>query len=130
MTHDQPSAPGVRRGPGRHTQGSVVLASDLRLRLIDQATDLLGDRLSPATLCLFVRHLRRTDLNVGDWHRCDDLAASGSCTHHQARAAAAQLVRGGLLERRSVGRRLRGSDNRYTAYRIMLPANDQEGTEQ
>lgn len=104
-----------------------MLASHLRLRLIDQATDSLGDPISPATLCLFVRHLRRTDLNVCDWHRCDDLAASGACTHHQARNAAAQLVRCGLLERRSVGRRLRGSDNRYTAYRLVLPARDQEG---
>jgi hypothetical protein len=104
-----------------------VLASDLRLRLIDQATDRLGDQISPATLGLFVRHLRRTDLNVSEWHRCADLAASGSCTHHQARTAATQLVQCGLLERQVVARRVRGRDGRYTAYRLVLPAQDQEG---
>ncbi|MBG7704900.1 hypothetical protein HCJ76_44265 [Streptomyces sp. MC1] len=104
-----------------------MLSSDLRLLLIDQATDRLGDPLSKAALALFLRHLRRPDLDHSQWHRCDELAASGACTHHQARAAAGQLVRCGLLERQSFGHLTRGSDRRYTAYRLVLPAPRQEG---
>ncbi|AXI91410.1 hypothetical protein SAM9427_37220 (plasmid) [Streptomyces sp. ETH9427] len=106
-----------------------MLSSTLRLRLIDQATDRLGDQLSNASLALFLRHLRRTDIDATDWQRCAVLAMSGACSHHQARAAAAQLVRSGLLERRVVARRVRGSDGRYTAYRI-VPSANQEGAAQ
>jgi hypothetical protein len=130
MTSDRPSTPGVSRGAGHHTQGTAVISPDLRLRLIDQATDQLGAELSQATLALYVRHLRRTDLDVTEWHRCADLAESGQCSHHQARVAAAQLVRAGLLERTNVPRRVRGQDGRYTAYRLLVPAHDQEGAAQ
>jgi hypothetical protein len=109
-------------------QGTIVIPSSTRLALIDRATN-LGDRISPPALMVFLRHLRRADLNVCDWHRCADLADSGAITHHQARTVAAQLVRGGLLERRVVPRRLPGGqDGRYTAYRLILPG--QEGAAQ
>ncbi|MEU9925039.1 hypothetical protein AB0H51_27790 [Streptomyces griseoluteus] len=127
MTHDQPPASGTRRGPGHHMQGTAVLSSHLRLLLIDQATDRLDNPLSYTGLCLFVRHLRRTDLDLTTWHRCSDLAKSGECSHHQARVYASQLVDSGLLERTWVARRVRGSDARYAAYRLVLPAAHQEG---
>ncbi|MGW0562972.1 hypothetical protein ACWDZ4_20690 [Streptomyces sp. NPDC003016] len=95
-----------------------MIPSDTRLALIDHATDMLGDRLSPATLSLFVRHLRRMDIDLYDWHRCADIAASGPLTHHQARTAAGQLVRCGLLERDVVQHRVRRQDSRYTVYRL------------
>ncbi|MER7937819.1 MULTISPECIES: hypothetical protein [unclassified Streptomyces] len=104
-----------------------MLSPDLRLRLIDGATDRLGEPLSQASFCLYLRHLRRADLDPAAWHRCSDLATSGACSHHQARAVAAQLVASGLLERRTFGRRTRGADHRYTAYRLVLPAPRQEG---
>ncbi|MFI9052506.1 hypothetical protein [Streptomyces sp. NPDC053427] len=97
-----------------------MIPSVTRLRLIDQATDQLGGSVNPATLCLFVRHLRRGDLDVSDWHRCADLATSGALTHHQARAAAHQLVTAGLLDRRVVPRRRRG-DKQRVEYRLALP---------
>jgi hypothetical protein len=102
------------------------------LRLIDQATDRLGNQFSQTTLALYVRHLRRTDLDVTEWHRCADLAESGPCSHHQARVVAAQLVRAGLLERTPIARRVLGDSGRYTsvrytAYRLVLPAHGQEG---
>lgn len=104
-----------------------MIPSDTRLALIDRATDMLGDghspaTLSPVTLSLFVRHLRRDDIDVLDWHRCADIAVSGTLTHHQARTAAGQLVRCGLLERDVVKRRLRRQDSRYTVYRLPLTA--------
>ncbi|MEU5181170.1 hypothetical protein AB0G49_14070 [Streptomyces longwoodensis] len=101
-----------------------MLSPDLRLRLIDQATERLGHDLSQASLCLFVRHLRRTDLNHEQWHRCSDLATSGACSHHRARAAAAELVNAGLLERQ-YARRFPGAKRTHTAYRLLLP--DREG---
>jgi hypothetical protein len=97
-----------------------VIPSATRLRLIDEATDQLGGSVSPATLCLFVRHLRRGDLDVSEWHRCDDIAQSGALTHHQARAVAHQLVTAGLLDRRVVPRRRRG-DKQRVEYRLTLP---------
>ncbi|MFB6505596.1 hypothetical protein ACFC07_22105 [Streptomyces sp. NPDC056099] len=97
-----------------------MIPSDTRLRLIDQATDQLGGSVSPASLCLFVRHLRRGDLDVSDWHRCDDIAKTGALTHHQARAVAHQLVTAGLLDRRVVPRRRRG-DKQHVEYRLNLP---------
>ncbi|KIF04165.1 hypothetical protein PL81_20365 [Streptomyces sp. RSD-27] len=97
-----------------------MIPSDTRLALIDQATDLVGDAISPTTYLLCVRHLRRRDIDVRDWHRCADLAATGRLTHHQARKAAGQLVAAGLLERRVHYRRRRG-DKQYVEYRLHLP---------
>ncbi|MFD7764090.1 hypothetical protein [Streptomyces microflavus] len=97
-----------------------MIPSGIRLRLIDQATDQLGAPISPATLSVFVRHLRRHDLDVCEWHRCDDIATSGALTHHQARSAVHQLVSGGLLDRRVVPRRRRG-DRQHVEYRLVLP---------
>lgn len=108
-----------------------MIPSDTRLALIDQATDKADespDELSPDTLTAFVRHLRRSDLDVRDWHRCDDFAASAGMTHHQARRAVGQLVRAGLLDREVVPRRVRGQDGRYTVYRLSSTA--MEGTGQ
>ncbi|MEU0857434.1 hypothetical protein ABZ352_18620 [Streptomyces griseofuscus] len=100
-----------------------MIPSETRLALIDRATDLVGaPGLSPATLTAFIRHLRRGDLDVSDWHRCDDLAASGRMTHHQARTAVAQLVQAGLMERDVVPRRVERRDRRYTAYRLTQAA--------
>lgn len=124
MTSVQLPAPGVRRGPGHHAQGPAVISPELRLQLMDMAIDRLDDPLSFAGLGLFVRHLRRTDLDPTQWHRCADLAASGECSHHQARVYASQLVASGLLERTWVARRVRGNDGRYTAYRLVLPAQE------
>lgn len=97
-----------------------MIPSATRLRLIDQATDQLGDSVSPACLSLFVRHLRRGDLDVSDWHCCADIAKTGALTHHQARAFAHQLVTARLLERRVVPRRRRG-DKQLVEYRLNLP---------
>ncbi|MEU6632803.1 hypothetical protein ACFWRZ_09240 [Streptomyces rubiginosohelvolus] len=101
-----------------------MIPSTIRLRLIDQATDQLGERISPVTLCLFVRHLRRPDLDLCDWHRCDDIATSGAMTHHQARSAVHQLVTVGLLDRRVVARRHRG-DRQRVEYRLVLPQSQE-----
>ncbi|AWI32671.1 hypothetical protein [Streptomyces tirandamycinicus] len=96
-----------------------MISSDTRLALIDRATDLLGDPgLSPATLTAFVRNLRRRDLDVCDWHRCDDFATAAGLTHHQARTALGQLVRTGLMERDVVPHRIGRQDARYTVYRL------------
>lgn len=96
-----------------------MIPSATRLVLIDRATDLVGARrLSPTVLTAFVRHLRRSDLDVRDWHRCEDLAASAAMSHHQARSALAQLVSVGLLERTVVPRRINQQDRRYTTYRV------------
>lgn len=104
-----------------------MISSDTRLALIDQATDMAGTgKLSPTTLTAFVRHLRRLDLDVREWHRCDELAASAGMTHHQARTAVGQLVRAGLLERDVVARRVRRQDGRYTVYRL-VPLEVREG---
>ncbi|RSS95060.1 hypothetical protein EF903_05310 [Streptomyces sp. WAC05292] len=99
-----------------------MIPSDTRLTLIDQATDhrAEGD-ISEATHSLFVRHLRRDDIDVRDWHRCGDLAKTGALTHHQARIAAGQLVAAGLLDRRVLTRRRRG-DRQYVEYRLPLAA--------
>ncbi|MFD4933441.1 hypothetical protein [Streptomyces virginiae] len=99
-----------------------MIPSDTRLALIDRATDLLGDaQISPKTYLLCIKHLRRQDLDVRDWHRCADLAVTGALTHHQARLAASQLVATGLLERRVHHRRRRG-DKQFVEYRLTLPA--------
>lgn len=91
---------------------------------MDKAIDRLADPLSFTGLGVFVRHLRRTDLDLTEWFRCSDLADSGECSHHQARVYASQLVDAGLLERTWVARRVRGRDSRYTAYRLVLPAQE------
>ncbi|MGW7090125.1 hypothetical protein ACWGH2_42450 [Streptomyces sp. NPDC054871] len=96
-----------------------MIPSTTRLRLIDQATDHLGGGVSPATLGLFVRHLRRGDLNIRDWHLCDDIAQTGALTHHQARSVAHQLVTAGLLDRRVVPRR--AGTKHHVEYRLNLP---------
>jgi hypothetical protein len=96
-----------------------VIPSDIRLELIDRATDKAGDgKLRDATVTAFVRHLRRSDLDVCEWHRCAEFATSAGMTHHQARTAVGQLVREGLLERDVVARRVRRQDGRYTVYRV------------
>jgi hypothetical protein len=102
-----------------------VIPSATRLRLIDQATDQLGGSVSPASLSVFVRHLRRGDLDVSDWHCCDDIAKTGTLTHHQARAVAHQLVTAGLFDRRVVPRRRRG-DKQRVEYRLNLPQTQEE----
>ncbi|MER7759489.1 hypothetical protein [Streptomyces sp. NPDC097619] len=103
-----------------------MIPSTTRLSFIDQATDRrAAGAISEATHSLFVRHLRRGDLDVSDWHTCADLANTGALTHHQARVAAAQLVAVGLLDRRVRTRRRRG-DQQTVQYR--LPAA--EGTDQ
>ncbi|MFC8537959.1 hypothetical protein ACLQ2N_33115 [Streptomyces sp. DT224] len=91
-----------------------MISSDTRLALIEQA----ADKVSPVTLAAFVRHLRRSDLDLRQWHRCGDLAASAGMTHHEARAAVAQLVRTGLMERDIVARRIDRQSDRYTVYRL------------
>jgi hypothetical protein len=124
MTFVQLSDPGASREPGHHVQGPAVISPELRLQLMDMAIDRLDDPLSYAGLGLFVRHLRRSDLDPTQWHRCADLADSGVCSHHQARAYASQLVEAGLLERKWVARRVRGNDGRYTAYRLVMPVQE------
>ena len=95
-----------------------MIPSDTRLALIDRATDILGDGLiSQTTYLLCVRHLRRQDIDVRDWHRCADIAAAGSLTHHQARKAAGQLVAAGMFDRRVQYRRRRG-EGQYVEYRL------------
>ncbi|MEU1221264.1 hypothetical protein [Streptomyces microflavus] len=96
-----------------------MIPSTTRLELIDRATDLVGDRrLTPTVLTAFVRHLRRSDLDVHNWHHCDDIATSASMSPHQARSALTQLVAAGLLERTVVPRRINGQDRRLVAYRL------------
>lgn len=95
-----------------------MIPSDTRLALIDRATDRArAEALSPTTFTAFVRHLRRSDLDVRDWHRCADFAASAGMSHHQARNAVNQLVHAGLLDRDVVLRRRR-QDAQYTVYRL------------
>lgn len=107
-----------------------MISSDTRLELIDQATDVAGaGKLSPETLTAFVRHLRRRDLDVRDWHRCGDFAASAGFTHHQARTALTQLVRASLVERDVVKHRVGRQDARYTVYRL-APRGAEEGAGQ
>ncbi|MGA5411544.1 hypothetical protein ACPCSC_30355 [Streptomyces lavendulocolor] len=102
-----------------------MISSDTRLALIDQATDLArAGKLSPTTLTAFAQHLRRSDLDVRQWHRCGDFATSAGMTDHQARTAVGQLVRHGLLERDVVSRRVRGQDARYTVYRLAPTEGD------
>ncbi|MFB8025899.1 MULTISPECIES: hypothetical protein [unclassified Streptomyces] len=101
-----------------------MIPSDTRLALIDRATDLLGtQQLNPATHSLLVRHLRRDDIDVREWHRCSDIARSGNLTHHQARAAAARLVAVGLLDRNTVYRRRHG-EGVYVVYRVPQPSTE------
>ncbi|MET9528137.1 hypothetical protein [Streptomyces coeruleorubidus] len=108
-----------------------MIPSDTRLALIDKATDVTdAGKLSPATLTAFVRHLRRDDLDVREWHRCDDFATSAGITHHQARTAVGQLVRAGLLDRDVVPRRVRRQDGRYTVYRLASSLDVREGASQ
>ncbi|MER5482626.1 hypothetical protein ABT024_05330 [Streptomyces sp. NPDC002812] len=95
-----------------------MISSTTRQALLDRATIEPDDRISPATFKLFARHLRRTDIDLSTWHMCADIADSGPLTHHQARAAASQLVQCGLMERTVVARRVRKQDARYTAYRL------------
>ncbi|MBV1940784.1 hypothetical protein KUF83_30075 [Streptomyces sp. BV286] len=107
-----------------------MISDFLRLSLLDRATDLVHGpdtpaverayRIAPATLFLLAQHLRRTDIDHHDWQSCTTLAESGSLTHHQARIAAAQLVKVGLLERTVLPRRIRRQDSRYTVYRLAL----------
>ncbi len=104
-----------------------MISSTTRQALLDRAAAEPDDRLHPATFKLLARHLGRADIDVREWHTCADVAASGPITHHQARRAAGQLVRCGLLERSVVARRIRGQDARYTAYRLAAEANDEAG---
>ncbi|MER6232564.1 hypothetical protein ACFUC2_05210 [[Kitasatospora] papulosa] len=109
-----------------------MISSDTRLALIDKATDTAAleaddQGISAATLTAFVRHLRRSDLDVREWHRCDEFAASAGMTHHQARRAVGQLVRAGLLDRDIVPRRVRRQDGRYTVYRVSPAAMEGAG---
>ncbi|WP_030372359.1 hypothetical protein [Streptomyces rimosus] len=107
-----------------------MIPSDTRLALIDQATDLVGARrISPTVLTAFVRHLRRRDLDVCDWHHTDDFAASAGMTHHQARSALTLLVRTGLVERTAQPRRIDRQDRRLISYRL-APHDAQEGAGQ
>jgi hypothetical protein len=95
-----------------------VIPRDIRLTLIDRATDLLdAKKVTETTYSLFIRHLRRQDIDIRDWHRCADIAASGALTHHQARKAAGQLVAAAILDRRVHHRRHRG-DKQYVEYRL------------
>ncbi|MEU7228952.1 FaeA/PapI family transcriptional regulator [Streptomyces chrestomyceticus] len=107
-----------------------MIPSDTRLALIDRATDLVGShRISPTVLTAFVRHLRRCDLDVREWHLTDDFAASAGMTHYQARPALAQLVHTGLVERTAIQRRINRQDRRLIAYRL-APHDAQEGAGQ
>jgi hypothetical protein len=116
------------RGVGHLLQGTIVIPSDTRLALIDQATDKAGNQeLSPATLTAFVRYLRRSDLDARQWNRCSDVAAAAGLTHHQARVAVGQLVRAGLLEKDVVQRRARRQDARYTVYRLSSAVLEEAG---
>ncbi|MFD0352992.1 hypothetical protein ACFVHW_04470 [Streptomyces sp. NPDC127110] len=97
-----------------------MIPSDTRLALMDRASDLLSAKqISVATHSLFIRHVRRHDIDVREWHSCADLAATGSLTHHQARSAAGQLVAAALLDRRVHTRRGRG-DKQVVKYRLLL----------
>lgn len=107
-----------------------MIPSDTRLALIDRATDLLGaSRLSPATFTAFAQHLRRRDIDVCDWHRCDELAESAQMTHHQARTAITQLVRAELMQRDVAKRRVGRQDGRRIVYRL-APLDGTEGAGQ
>lgn len=69
--------------------------------LLDQALD--AD-LSPCAFTLFAAIVLRDA--AADWASCSTLATAGRLTNYQARRPLAELVRGGLLDRRRTrGRR-------------------------
>ncbi|MFF0754427.1 hypothetical protein [Streptomyces sp. NPDC004267] len=107
-----------------------MIPSDIRLTLIDRATDEVeAETISADTLTAFVRHLRSPELDVCNWYRCNDFALSAGVKPYQARTAVGQLVRAALLERDVVPRRRGGQDARYTVYRL-APLDVQEGAGQ